>query len=158
MGRWQRCAAAGCAVCLMHMKGTPRTMQVEPLYDDVVGEVRTFLRERAIYAEGAGILRERIWLDPGIGGKTAAHNLELLRRLEDLVAEGYPVLVGVSRKAFLGRVMGGEGSPLPADQRLEGTLAVQVLAQAKGARIIRAHDVRESRRAMLVAEAILGSG
>jgi dihydropteroate synthase len=150
------CAEAGCTVCLMHMKGTPKTMQREPHYENVVREVRDHLLARAAYAEAEGIGRDRIWIDPGIGfGKTIEHNLQLLRRLEDLVATRYPLLVGASRKGFIGRILGGEGAPFPADQRLEGTLAVQVLAQAKGARIIRAHDVRASRRALAVAAAAL---
>jgi dihydropteroate synthase len=150
------CAQHGCTVCLMHMKGTPRTMQQDPTYEDVVAEVRDFLLERTQHAEAQGIARESIWIDPGIGfGKTVEHNLQLLRNLDEFVLTGYNVLIGVSRKSFIGRILNPE-TPLPADQRLEGTLAAQVLAQAMGAKIIRAHDVKESRRAIEMAKAILG--
>ena len=149
-------AEAGCSVCLMHMQGDPRTMQQNPTYDDVVQEVRGYLLARADFAIAKGIAKEKIWIDPGIGfGKTVDHNLELLRHLEAFVNTGYPVLVGVSRKSFIGKLLGNPA--LTADQRLEGTLAAQVLAQAKGARIIRAHDVKEARRAMDMTAAILGS-
>ncbi len=149
------CAASRCTVCLMHMQGEPKTMQVRPQYADVVGEVGAWLRERAHYAESEGI--ERIWLDPGVGfGKTTEHNLQLLRHLDKLVELGYPVMIGVSRKAFIGRVLRSHDDPLPSSERLEGTLAAQVLAQAKGAKIIRAHDVRAAKRAIEIASAILG--
>ncbi|AIE86756.1 dihydropteroate synthase [Fimbriimonas ginsengisoli] len=149
------CAGAECTVCLMHMKGEPRTMQESPAYEDVVSEVREFLLGAAHQAEAAGVKREKIWLDPGIGfGKTVEHNLALLRNLDKLVETGYPVLVGVSRKSFLGKFSGT--GVLPVEERLPGTLAAQVLAQAQGARIIRAHDVLEARRAIDVASAILG--
>lgn len=146
------CARAGCDVCLMHMQGTPRTMQSSPTYRDVVAEVRDFLVARAAAAIGSGIARERIWIDPGIGfGKTKNHNLDLLANLGGLVATGYRVLVGVSRKSFIGAILGGA----PPNHRLEGTLAAQVVAQATGVQGVRAHDVLEAHRAMLVAEAIL---
>jgi dihydropteroate synthase len=152
----QAVAAADATVCLMHMKGDPQTMQVSPQYEDVVSEVGRFLADRARYAQSSGIRRQRIWIDPGIGfGKTLAHNLELLRRLREIAALGYPVLIGVSRKSFIGRVLGGDHEPLPTSERLEGTLAAQTLAQAAGAKIIRAHDVRASRRALEIAQAIL---
>ncbi|MBS1712725.1 MAG: dihydropteroate synthase [Armatimonadetes bacterium] len=149
------CARSGCTVCLMHMQGEPRTMQEAPHYDDVVAEVRDFLVGRARAAEAVGVAGDRIWIDPGIGfGKTLGHNLALLARLDEFVATGYPVLIGVSRKSFLGKILGGA----PPDERLEGTLAVQVLAQAAGAKIVRAHDVRPARRAMEVASAVLSAG
>jgi len=147
------CAIAECSVCLMHMQGNPRTMQDAPVYEDVVVEVREHLLERARRAEVAGISPDRIWLDPGIGfGKTVEHNLTLLRHLKWLVEAGYPVMVGVSRKSFIGKVLGD----LPAEERLEGTLAAQTLAQAAGARVIRTHDVKESVRAMNLTKAVLG--
>lgn len=149
-------AKARCTVCLMHMKGSPQSMQRRPEYSDVVAEVTQFLVQRMHSAMAGGVLRSRIWLDPGIGfGKTTAHNLALLRNLNVLVALGFPVLVGASRKAFIGRVLGSEDEPLSTDERLEGTIAAHVLAQAAGARVIRAHDVREGARAMRVAGAIL---
>lgn len=145
------CADAKCTICLMHMQGEPRTMQENPRYENVVTEVRDFLVQRAQSITGDGFPSEHIWLDPGIGfGKTVDHNLSLLKNLEALVATGYPVLVGVSRKSFIGRLLGG----LPVEERLEGTLAAQVVAQLKGARIIRAHDVKEARRALDIAQAI----
>lgn len=144
---------AKCHVCVMHMQGEPRTMQVQPDYGDVVREVRAFLIRKATELEELGIPENHIWLDPGIGfGKTLDHNLSLLRHLDDFASTGYPVLVGVSRKSFLGKLT----QDAPAQDRLEGTIAAQVLAQAMGVRIIRAHDVRSSRRAIDVAQAILG--
>lgn len=141
------CAEAGCTVCIMHMQGEPKTMQADPTYGDVVAEVRDWLMSQARTAEGDGIQRDRIWLDPGFGfGKTVAHNMELLRRLDVLVATGYPVLVGLSRKSFIGKVLGSEQDPLPVEARLEGTLAAQAWAQLKGARVIRCHDVQEALR------------
>ncbi len=147
-------ARAGAAVVLMHMQGVPRTMQAAPAYGDVVAEVAAFLAERAAAAEAAGIPADRIAVDPGIGfGKTAEHNLILLDRIDAIAAVGRPVVVGVSRKAFLGRILGR-----PPLERLEGTLAASVLAAARGARILRVHDVAEARRALDVADAILNEG
>ena len=144
-------AGSDVSVCLMHMQGTPQTMQLEPHYADVVGEVRTMLTGTARRAEVAGVHRDRIWFDPGIGfGKTDAHNLALLANLNQLVETGYPVLIGVSRKGFLGRLLGGIGT----HARLPGALAIQVLAQAEGVRIIRTHDVLETRQAIAVQTAI----
>ena len=121
----------------MHMRGTPATMQQEAAYDDVVGEVRGFLVERAEKAVAAGV--DEVWIDPGIGfAKTADHNLSLLRHLDELVATGFPVLVGASRKSFLGRLTGDAA----VDDRLEGSLAVAVWAMQKGAAMVRVHDVR----------------
>lgn len=152
------CARARCIVCLMHMKGEPKTMQIAPTYDDVVGEVRSFLLDRAIEIEAAGVPRPNIWIDPGIGfGKTTEHNLTLLHQLDSLTRETYPVLVGVSRKAFIGKTLGKERTPLTSEQRLEGTLAAQVMAQSKGARIIRAHDILATRRAIEMTHAILNA-
>ena len=145
------CAAHGATLVLNHMRGEPATMQREPVYVDVVREVRDELLEEASLAERAGVSRERIWLDPGIGfGKHALrHNLPLLAGLEALVATGYPVLVGASRKSFLGALTGA----LVAD-RLPGSLAVAAAAVLAGARGVRAHDVAETRQAVDVAAAI----
>ncbi len=128
----------GAGVVLMHMRGTPATMQADPHYDDVVAEVGEFLRERASWAESRGIARERIAVDPGIGfGKTIEHNLALLRGLESLVDLGYPVLVGASRKSFIGKLL---AAPDSAD-RLAGSLACALRAVVAGACVVRAHDV-----------------
>jgi dihydropteroate synthase len=146
------CAERGATVVLMHMLGTPRTMQDEPRYVDVVDDVKAFLAERIAVATAAGIDEEGIWLDPGIGfGKTAAHNLELLRRLAELGELGRPLVVGTSRKSFIGRVDGSE-----AGERLGGTIASSVLAAAEGAEVLRVHDVVEVGQAIVVADAILG--
>jgi len=146
------CAERGATVVLMHMLGEPRTMQEDPRYEDVVAEVKAFLAERLQAAVAAGIDEERVWLDPGIGfGKTGAHNMELLRRLGDLRELGRPLVVGTSRKSFIGKVDGS-----PADQRLGGTIASSVLAAAEGADVLRVHDVAEVRQALTVATAILG--
>jgi len=147
-------------LCLMHMQGEPRTMQADPRYDDVVDDVRAFLAERVEYALAAGIDKRRIVIDPGIGfGKTAAHNLELLRRLPELVALGHPVAIGTSRKRFLGRLVADAtgGEEPGAGDRLAGTIATNVLALAGGARVFRVHDVRPVRDALAVAAATLGA-
>lgn len=150
------CAEAQCFVCVMHMWGEPRTMQADPRYADVVSEVALYLKSQAEAAQAAGIAKERIWIDPGFGfGKTVAHNLELARRFEELVRLGYPVLAGVSRKSFIGKALGSEAAPLPVGERLVGTLAVQSVLQMKGARVIRAHDVKESRQTIEMVAAIL---
>jgi dihydropteroate synthase len=146
-------AEHGAAVCLMHMLGDPRTMQDDPHYEDVVGEVRAFLEERMAFAVSAGIPRDRIVLDPGIGfGKTVAHNLELLRRLDELVAVGRPVLIGSSRKSFLGRITGRD-----VDHRLAGTIATNVIAYTRGASIFRVHEVAPVDDALRVAAATVGA-
>jgi dihydropteroate synthase len=147
-------AESGVDCCLMHMLGEPRTMQEDPRYDDVVGDVRAFLEERLAFAVAEGVPEERVWLDPGIGfGKTAEHNLELLRRLDEIVAIGRPVVVGTSRKSFLGRLLGGR----PEAERLPGTIATNVLALERGAEVFRVHDVAQVRDALLVAAATFGS-
>jgi dihydropteroate synthase len=146
------CAERGCGVVLMHMLGTPRTMQESPSYDDVVDDVKSFLAERVEHAVGAGIAEERIWVDPGIGfGKTVEHNLELLRRLGELRALGRPICVGTSRKSFIGRITGRD-----VEERLGGTIASNVLALANGAEVFRVHDVGPVRDALEVAEVLLG--
>ena len=144
-------AEAGVDVCLMHMLGTPRTMQVEPRYDDVVDDVAAFLEERLTFAVGTGIAEERICLDPGIGfGKTADHNLELLRRLDRIVALGRPVLVGVSRKSTLARVLGNDG-PVGTDA---ASVGAAVAAFDRGATLFRVHDVAAHVQALAAAAAV----
>jgi dihydropteroate synthase len=146
-------AEAGAECCVMHMLGEPRTMQDDPRYDDVVSEVKAFLEQRLGFAVAQGVPEERVWLDPGIGfGKTVEHNLELLRRLHEIVAIGRPVVVGTSRKSFLGRLTGGR----PEGVRHPGTIAPSVLALARGATVFRVHDVAEVRDALTVAAATLG--
>jgi dihydropteroate synthase len=136
--------------CLMHMLGEPRTMQQDPRYDDVVSEVKAFLEERLAFAVAEGVAEERVWLDPGIGfGKTAGHNLELLRRLGEIVAIGRPVVIGTSRKSFLGKLAGGK----PESERLPGTIATNVLALERGASVFRVHDVAPVLDALTVAAA-----
>ncbi|RYG32805.1 dihydropteroate synthase [bacterium] len=135
-------AKHGVEICLMHMQGDPRTMQIDPQYRDVVAEVAEFLLARAEAAMASGIAREKIWLDPGIGfGKTVEHNVVLLRATATFVALGFPVLIGASRKGFLGRLASGEEKPLPVDQREEATLAAHAISQLAGAKMIRTHDV-----------------
>jgi dihydropteroate synthase len=145
-------ADAGAYLCLMHMQGEPRTMQADPRYDDVVAEVASFLEERLAFAVDAGIPEERICLDPGIGfGKSVEHNLELVRRLDVLVALGRPVLVGFSRKRSLGRLV---GDPEATTGSLAASLAAAVAAYEHGATILRVHDVRETVEALTVAGAM----
>ena len=145
-------ADAGCDCCLMHMRGEPRTMQDAPHYDDVVSDVKAFLEQRLAAAVAAGIDEQRVQLDPGIGfGKTIDHNLELLRRLDELVAIGRPLVVGTSRKSFLARISGRDDS----HQRVIGTVATNVLALERGASVFRVHDVSETRDALTVAAATL---
>ena len=145
-------AALGCDVVLMHMQGEPGTMQVEPHYDDVVSEVADFLAERAQLAIWAGVARERIWLDPGIGfGKhPTRHNLPLLAGLDRIVALGFPVLLGASRKRFIGATDGGAD----ADHRLGGSIAAALVGAAAGVAAVRVHDVRETVQALRVWDAI----
>lgn len=146
-----RCVAnAGVPVVLMHMRGTPRTMQRDTRYDDVVAEVRADLAEAVERAVGAGIAGDKILLDPGIGfGKSASGNLEILRRLTELAAIGKPILVGASRKSFIGETL-----DLPVDERLEGGLAVAAVAAWQGARVVRTHDVAATVRVVRMVDAI----
>lgn len=146
------CADRQATVVLMHMQGDPRTMQVDPRYDEVVDDVRAFLAERIEAAIAAGIAEQRIWLDPGIGfGKTLEHNLVLLRRLGELRELGRPLVVGTSRKSFIGKIDGSD-----AEDRIGGTIASSVYAAAEGADVLRVHDVAELSDAARVAAAILG--
>ena len=145
-------AEAGVDCCLMHMLGEPRTMQLDPRYDDVVSDVKAFLEERLAFAVDHGVDEERIWLDPGIGfGKTMEHNLELLRRLDELVAIGRPLAIGTSRKSFLGKLTGRDVA-----ERLPATIATNVHAYERGASIFRVHDVAEVADALTVTAATVG--
>ena len=147
-------ADSGAYVCLMHMLGEPRTMQRDPRYDDVVADVKAFLEERLAHAVDAGIAEERISLDPGIGfGKTVEHNFELIRRLDELVALGRPIMVGFSRKSSLGKILGdAEARTGP----LSASIAAAVAAYERGATILRVHDVREHVEALTAAQAVAG--
>jgi dihydropteroate synthase len=146
-GALEAAVASGCAVCLVHMQGEPRTMQVAPSYADVVAEVRAFLAARVASSLAAGLAAERLAVDPGFGfGKTLEHNLTLLRRLSELAADGLPVLVGLSRK-LTGRTVG---------ERVYGSVALAVIAALAGARIVRAHDVAATVEALKVAAAVQG--
>jgi dihydropteroate synthase len=146
------CAEYGVEVVLMHMPGSPQTMQDDPRYEDVVAEVKAFLSKRLEFAVAMGVAEKRIWLDPGIGfGKTLEHNLELLRRLGELRELGRPLVIGTSRKSFIGRIDGSE-----VGDRLGGTIASSVFAAAEGTDVLRVHDVAETAQAIRVAEAVLG--
>jgi dihydropteroate synthase len=163
-------ADSGAECCLMHMLGSPRTMQRDPHYDDVVDEVKAFLEERLRFAVDEGVREELVLLDPGIGfGKTVAHNLALLRRLGELTSLGRPLVVGTSRKSFLSRIVlaegtgeevgaaavGGMGGATDAASRLPGTIATNVLALERGASVFRVHDVAPVREALAAAAATL---
>jgi dihydropteroate synthase len=153
-GAVELAARLGVPVCLMHMQGTPESMQQQPGYRDVVTEVRDFLLARASLCVQQGLAREQILLDPGFGfGKTTLHNLLLLQHLEQLVATGFPVLAGLSRKSMIGQTLG-----LAVDQRLYPGIALAVLAVWKGAAIVRCHDVRETREAILMCQAVRDAG
>lgn len=150
------CAAAPCGIVLMHMQGQPRTMQLAPHYDDVVREVRAFFEERLALAEAAGIARERICLDPGIGfGKNVEHNLALIAHLEELRVADLPLLMALSRKRFMGAVLSG-GAPAPVREALP-TVVMSLLAADRGADLHRVHDVRELRDALRLRRAVLGA-
>jgi len=145
-GALEAVVASGCAVCLMHKKGDPATMQRDPHYDDVVAEVKLFLKQRIETVKAAGIAAERIVVDPGFGfGKTAQHNLELLRRLKEFSSLKRPLLAGLSRKSTLGKLTGR-----PVGERLAGSLAMALLALQGGATILRVHDVKETRDVIAV--------
>lgn len=143
-------AAGGAAACLMHMQGEPRNMQINPQYDDVVAEVKEFLQQRLDAAQAAGITRERLVIDPGFGfGKTQEHNIELLRHLDCFSDLGVPLMVGLSRKAMLGKITGNE-----AADRVHASVAAALLAATKGAGIVRVHDVKATRDALAVYNAV----
>jgi len=152
-GAIEAAAASGCAVCLMHMQGEPRTMQRAPHYEDVVGEVRAFLGDRAAACREAGIGTGRLVVDPGFGfGKNTEHNLTLLSRLAELAADGLPVLVGLSRKSMLGTLTGRQPG-----ERVAGSVALAVIAVLNGARIVRAHDVASTVDALKLVGAVEGA-
>ena len=143
-------ADTDCAVCLMHKQGDPATMQQDPRYADVVGEVVQYLKTRVAACEIAGVERDRIAIDPGFGfGKTVEHNFDLLKRLPELAALGLPVVSGWSRKSTLGTITGR-----PVNERLAASLAAALLAVQHGARILRVHDVKETRDALAVMQAL----
>jgi dihydropteroate synthase len=143
-------ASSGVGLCVMHMQGTPATMQADPQYGDVVADVRDYLRDRASALEAAGVARDRIAVDPGFGfGKTTAHNLALFGSLPALAALGYPVLAGLSRKRMIGSITGR-----PAGERVAGSVAAALLAVQNGAAIVRVHDVRETVDALKVLQAL----
>jgi dihydropteroate synthase len=154
-------AHSGAECCLMHMQGEPRTMQLQPRYGDVVDDVKAFLAERIQFAVREGVAEQQILIDPGIGfGKTVEHNLELLRRLDELSELGPPIVVGTSRKSFLGRIAAearAQSEPLDSEERLPGTIASNVLALERGASVFRVHDVAPVRDALAVAAATLGA-
>lgn len=152
-GALEAVARTGAAVCLMHMLGSPRTMQDDPRYDDVVAEVRDFLAVRIAAAEAAGIARDRIVIDPGFGfGKRFEHNIALFRGMERIKSLGLPVLVGVSRKSMLGQITGR-----PVDNRLHASVAAALLAAQGGAQLLRVHDVAATRDALAVWQALRGN-
>ncbi|HZN64785.1 MAG TPA: dihydropteroate synthase [Tepidisphaeraceae bacterium] len=147
----QLAARTGCPIILMHMQGTPETMQMAPTYRDVTAEVGQFLQDRAQVAVAAGVARERVLLDPGIGfGKTVSHNLQLLRRLPELASLGYPLVVGASRKGFIGKVL-GQSDP---ERRVYGTAATVAWSVANGAAVVRVHDVEPMSQVVRIVRAI----
>ncbi|BAZ94091.1 dihydropteroate synthase [Thiohalobacter thiocyanaticus] len=149
-GALEAAAEGGAAVCLMHMQGEPRTMQADPRYENVVTDVAGFLRQRVAAAEAAGMARARLLVDPGFGfGKTLAHNLSLLKHLPDLVDSGVPVLVGLSRKSMIGKLL-----DLPVERRLQPSVALAVIAVMQGARIVRVHDVAPTVQALAMCAAV----
>ena len=153
-GALEAASRSGLSVCVMHMQGQPRTMQEQPVYADVVAEVREFLAARLDACEAAGIPLGRVVIDPGFGfGKTVEHNLQLLRHLNDLAALGRPLLVGLSRKSMLGVLLGRDVA-----QRLPGSLALALLARQRGANIIRVHDVSATKDVLRMLDILEGSG
>jgi len=146
------------SVIIMHIKGTPRDMQINPTYEDVVKEIKEFLKERIEYATENGINKRNIFIDPGIGfGKTTEHNLEILKRLKEFKELGFPVVLGTSRKSFIGRILGTEENPIPPEERLEGSIATYVWAVIQGVDILRVHDVKQTKMALKVIDRIINS-
>jgi len=153
-GAIEAVVAGPAAVCLMHMQGEPRTMQADPQYGDVMRDIALYLRRALARAAGAGVAMDRVIVDPGIGfGKTLAHNMEIIRRLPVLASLGRPILMGCSRKSMIGRALG-----LPVEERLNPTIALNVLSMAGRASIIRVHDVRDAKEAAAMADAVLSAG
>lgn len=145
----------GVPVILMHMRGDPRTMQANPVYKDVVAEVMSFFRARIAFAEKSGLPREKLLLDPGFGfGKTTAHNLQLLARLSQFRDLDLPLVAGLSRKSFIGRLLGGEESPLPPADRESGSLAANLRAAQEGAAVLRVHNVKDTAHALRLFKAL----
>ena len=145
----------GVPVVLMHMLGDPRTMQKNPVYKDVVEDIKDFFTERMDWAVRQGLRPHQFILDPGLGfGKTTAHNLDILRRTRSFMELEQPLLIGASRKSFIGKLLGGEEAPAPAAERGEGSLAAHLWSAAQGAHLLRVHDVKETRRALLLWRAI----
>lgn len=150
-GAVEAAAAGNAGICIMHMQGTPQTMQQEPVYDDVVQEVQAFLQQQLLACQALGIAAERIVLDPGFGfGKRSVHNLALLEGMPAILGLGRPILAGLSRKSVLGQIIGGD-----VDQRLHASLAASVIAVMKGARIVRVHDVKATVDALKVTDAVI---
>jgi dihydropteroate synthase len=153
-GALEAVSQSGCAVCLMHMQGEPRTMQLNPTYSDVVSEVKAFLSERVQACRTAGLTDDRISVDPGFGfGKTVEHNLELLRRLPEVAQDGLPVLAGLSRKSMIAKILGD-----PNKDRLHASVTLAVIAVLNGARIVRVHDVAATVDALRIVHAVRGRG
>ena len=140
-------------VIIMHINGKPKTMQINPIYDDLINDINSFFKKQIIFAQSNGILRDNIILDPGIGfGKTFNHNLTIINNLKDLCSLGHPIMVGTSRKAFIGDILDA-----PHSERVEGTIASVVASVINGANIVRVHDVKEIKKAIMVTEKILAS-
>ncbi len=145
-------------VILMHMQGDPRTMQKHPVYKDVIQDIQAFFKERVAWAVKNGLKPEQILLDPGIGfGKTVEHNLEILRNLKSFQDLGHPLVLGTSRKSFIGKLLGSKDKPLPPEDRLEGTLATHLWAAIQGVHVLRVHDVKQTRRAIEIWRAMEGN-
>lgn len=148
----QLAADAGVEVVIMHMQGTPKTMQANPKYSDVVAEIKTFLKNQIVLCENDGIASHKIVIDPGIGfGKTTQHNLEILRNIDAFKSLGKRLLIGASRKSFIGRILGSEANPVPPEERLEASLAIAAYCSLKGVDILRVHDVKETLRVVKMA-------
>jgi len=149
-------AKSNVSVIIMHMKGTPQNMQNNPTYDNVVIEIKNYFQERISYLSSKGILKDNIILDPGIGfGKTVKHNLQILSQIKEFHTFGLPILLGTSRKSFIGKILGSESNPLKPEERLEGSIATYIWAVLNGIKILRVHDVKETKRALKVIESIM---
>lgn len=147
-----------CPVIIMHIQGTPRNMQNNPQYTDVVKDIYTFFQERIDIAIKAGVKTENIYLDPGIGfGKTVDHNLEIIHRINEFCSLGYPIVLGTSNKSFIGKILGSDSSPLPTEQRNEGNLVTYIWSVIKGTNILRVHDVKPVKRVLKMLDAIKSS-
>ncbi len=144
------------SLIIMHIKGTPKNMQENPIYTNVVEEIKNFFKEKIKYALDNGIKKEKILLDPGIGfGKTTEHNIQILKNIKSFKELGFPLVIGTSRKSFIGRILGNEENPLGPEERLEGSIATYVWSTIQGVDILRVHDVKQTKRALKVIERIL---